>query len=66
MVNHRGGYAGQCGSLQAVSCRPVADDGADFNRQLVVGNGINNGLQIAAPSGYQDDNGEWRGWRVHG
>jgi hypothetical protein len=59
VVNHGGGYAGLCGPLQALSCRPVADDGADFNRQPVAGNGVNNGLQIAAPPGYQDDDGEW-------
>ena len=66
MVNHCGGDAGLCSPLQAAGIRPVTDDGTNLNRQPVIGNGIDNGLQIAALSGYQDDDGEWRGCRVHG
>ena len=66
MVNYHRGDAGLCRPLQAAGCRPVTDTGTNFHRQGVVGNSIDYGLQGAAPSGNQDNDGEWRVCRIHG
>ncbi len=52
----RGNTGGLC-ALQSPGIRAVTDHGTDFRIDLSVLNGIHDGLQVGARSGYEHNNG---------